>query len=425
MIDLDYTNLHKINPKHGLSENEPESKNELLPKFIEKVHSHEQGFYTNIDDSKTIQKIQDFAKTTRAKYSSIIILGIGGSALGSKCLIQGLCHLFQNKLKTSSAPNVHIIDNIDPVLINNLEDIIEYSKTLFIVISKSGSTPETITQYLYFRQKTNDKKLNPKNHFVFITDPEKGFLRETAEKDCITIFNIPKNTAGRFSALTAVGLLPALLAEIDINRIISGAKIMRDKFLNENFNENLPFKLAVIQYLLYEKGKNIDVLMPYSQKLTGLSEWYRQLLAESLGKKGKGITPIRALGATDQHSQLQLYNEGPNDKLIIFMEVEKTDTEITIPNPFPEKKELKFLEKNITFNNLMKIEKVAAEISLTKNDRPNITIKVDSLKEETLGESLMMFMGATAFLGELLQVNAFNQPGVEHTKKIIKQSLLK
>jgi glucose-6-phosphate isomerase len=282
-----------------------------------------------------------------------------------------------------------------------------------------------MSQYFYFRDKINKKKLDPKKHFVFITDPENGLLREIAKKEKIPSFEVPENVGGRFSVLTPVGLLPAALLGIKIEKMLAGACKMRDQFLSNNPKENLPFQLAKIQYDLAKKGKSINVMIPYSQKLFRLADWYRQLLAESIGKKfnndGKvvnvGITPVNALGVTDQHSQLQLYNEGPNDKLFIFIEVEKLKPVLKIPS--------QLFNKNVTFNQLLQIEKDATASALTKNSRPNFTIKIDEINEENLGALFMLFEGATAFLGEMFNINTFDQPGVELSKKLTKEALIK
>ena len=387
MIKFDLKNLHKI----------PNTQKPLIKKFLKKIAEKKQGFYKILNDKKTLSEINSFAKKIEGKFSYIVVLGIGGSALGAICLQQSLKHLFENELKNSKTPKLYIIDNIDPVLIKELEDIIDYKKTLFIVITKSGETIETLSQYSYFRKNCEKKKLDIKNHFVFVTDPKNGDLRKIANKEKITSFGIPKNVGGRFSVLTAVGLLPARLIGIKIEKLLAGAKKVK---------KDRAFTLAAIQFLL---KKPMTVLMPYSQKLIKFTDWHRQLLAESIGKKfnnsGKiihsGITPINALGATDQHSQLQLYNEGPNDKFVIFIEIKKH-------------------EKNI-FGELIKIEKNATAQSLTKNNRPNMTITIDSLTEETLGELLMLFMWETAFLGEFFGINAFDQPGVELSKQLIKK----
>lgn len=392
MISLDLTN--------GLPEEELFEEANKLEVFLELIHKREQGFYKVIDDNETVEKINKFAKSAEGRFDNIVICGIGGSALGTICLKQSLTHLFKNQ-----PPSLHVLDNIDPILIKELEDVIDYSKTLFIVITKSGETIETTSQYDYFSKKLKEKNLELSHHLVVITGQQENPIREEAKKENLTIFDIPQNVGGRFSVLTAVGLLPAKLIGINIEKLLEGAKTMRDSFLNTKAEDNFPFQLAATQFLLSQKGKTINVIMPYSQKLTKFADWTAQLIAESTGKDGKGITPTKALGVTDQHSQLQLYTDGPNDKLIIFIEVKD-----------PHK---------TTFGQLMQIEKTATAESLTKKSRPNITILVNSVTEESLGQLFLLFEGATAFLGEFFQINAFDQPGVELSKKLTKEALLK
>ncbi|MBD3329988.1 hypothetical protein GF354_00485 [Candidatus Peregrinibacteria bacterium] len=326
--------------------------------------------FTNLSESVTqINKIKKFVKSVKGKYQNFLVLGIGGSALGAKCLQHSLAYK-ENKLI--------VLDNIDPDHIANIEEKIDPKKTLFIVISKSGNTTETVALYEYFKTKA------PKENFVFIS----GEKNETLKSD----FHMPEDICGRFSILTPVGLLPAALIGINIEKIIEGAVSQI----------NAPSQANNFAQIQFESEKPINVIMPYSQKLTALADWYRQLLAESIGKEGKGITPVLALGATDQHSQLQLYNDGPADKLIIFLETEKFTANL------PE------------FSSLMKIEKDATEKSLKAR---NITIKIKQIDEKSIGELIMFFELSITFLAEMMGVNAFDQPGVENTKKLIKNSL--
>ncbi|NIA02375.1 MAG: glucose-6-phosphate isomerase [Nitrospirae bacterium] len=394
MIELDLLNS-------TLKEIEEENLNELL----EKIHARKQGFYYTIDDEPVVEKINEFAEKN-SDFEHIVVCGIGGSALGAICLQQSLGHLYRNKL--------FVLDNIDPVMIKELEEVIDYSKTLFIVITKSGGTVETLSQYDYFSKKIKENGYELSDHMVVVTGPQSNPLRDEAEKEDLVIFDVPENVGGRFSVLTAVGLLPAKLIGIDIEKLLKGAKVGRDNFLSPDSAINLPFQLAKTQFDLNQKGITMNVLMPYAQKLIKFADWWRQLLAESIGKERKGITPINALGVTDQHSQLQLYNDGPNDKLIIFLEIKNLGAEIAIDSPY-----------KTTFGELLQIEKNATASSLTKNGRPNITISVDSVSEEALGQLFLLFEGATAFLGELMGINAFDQPGVELSKKLTKEALLK
>ena len=398
MIQLDYKNLFEIDSQHGISENELNSYKDRISDFLEKIEKRDQGFYQILNNP---EEIKTFSNNVKDNYEHIVVCGIGGSALGAICLKEALPN--NNKLI--------VLDNIDPQLINEVDQKLNYEKSLFIIISKSGTTIETTSQYKYFRRKIEEKNLEVNKHFVFITDPEIGILRETANNENIPVFPIPKNVGGRFSVLTAVGLLPAALIGIDLDKLIEGARNMCKKFLSNNFEENLPYQIALTQYLINKKGKNIHVMMPYSHRLFKIADWYRQLLAESIGKtKDVGITPVNALGVTDQHSQSQLYNDGPNDKLITFIEIKDFKVEKQIPG-------------SISFNQLIDIEKKATEESLTKKDRPNQTIKVNSVCEESIGELFLLFEGQIAFLGEFYNINAFDQPGVELSKQITKENV--
>jgi glucose-6-phosphate isomerase len=428
MIKIDLINLMKVGSRHGLSGKDLFAKPCDIKKLLEKFGSRKQGFHQVLDDRDTVERIKAFAAETRGRYKDIMVLGIGGSALGTICLQQSLKHLYVNELaKQDEYPKLHVLDNIDPALIADAESVINVKSTLFIVITKSGSTPETLAQFIYFLDKVKRAKLDPGKHFVIVTDkPDRktpGPLRGFAKKYGIKTFDIPGNVGGRFSVLTAVGLLPAALIGIDIARLLEGATKMRKSFLSEDCKSNLPWQIASVQYLMLKKGKTINVMMPYSQKLIRFADWYRQLLAESIGKKGMGITPVSALGVTDQHSQNQLYNDGPNDKLFIFMKVLTPGPELVI-KPDAAQPELSYL-KNLTFGRLLETEMKGTIGALTEKNRPNLTVEIPEVDEFHLGGLFMLFEAATAFLGEMLDINAYNQPGVERSKEITKKLLTK
>lgn len=430
MITIHTSNLENISQKHGLTKKNIEEGYTKLPQHLSQIHQKKQGFYSVIDDTNIIKDIELFAKKIKGKYTDIVILGIGGSALGAICLRESLLPFFSKARKKKNIPNVHVIDNIDPTLMHEIAQEITLKKTLVLVVTKSGETPETIAQYFYIKQLYDKAKLPCKHHMVFITDSEHGLLRQYGNEEAIPMFDIPKNVGGRFSIQTAVGLLPAALMGINIKKFLQGFQDMRDSFLSKSGKKNLPFQLATIQYALSQKEKSINVLMPYSQKLIRFADWYRQLLAESIGKAKNnanetihaGITPVNALGATDQHSQSQLYNEGPNDKFIIFIKVKKFEKTIPIPKKYITNERVSFL-KNTSFNELINIELEATAQSYTQNNRPNITIEIDAVDEYHLGSLCMLFEGATAFLGEYFNINAFDQPGVELAKIKTKELL--
>ncbi len=430
MLKLHHQNLSKISADHGLKESEIFDSSKPLAQLIEKIHQRKQGFYEILDDQEILKSIEAYAQEIHSKeYQSIVVLGIGGSALGTICIQQSLLDLFAHE--KGQQPKLYVLDNIDPSHITSLEELIELKDTLFIVVTKSGSTPETLSQYFYFRQKCEQAKLPIKEHFLFITDPEKGLLRETAQKEEIPSFAIPENVGGRFSVLTAVGLAPAAIMGANIHDLIKGAKETRKLFLDPDAKKNLPFQIANIQYQLSKKGKSINVMMPYAQNLISFADWYRQLLAESIGKKHDdqgnivhtGITPVKALGATDQHSQSQLYNEGPTDKLIIFLTAKNLGPTLAIPNLAPDSKYSSYLQ-NTSFNELIALEHQGTAQALTENNRPNITLEIPTINAQSLGALFFLFEAATAFLGELYGINAFDQPGVELSKNITKKLLL-
>ncbi len=426
MISFDFTNLYKVG-ENGVSLSELEPYYKQLGGFLERIENRNQDFYKMNSSLEWVKKIQEFAVTQEGKWERVAVLGIGGSALGTMFLREALGRYYglDEKIK------LHILDNVDPQWLKDFVDIADLSKTLFIVVTKSGGTPEILSQFSFFQKKVVDLGLDWKKHFVFVTDPKKGALRKLANehKDIVT-FEVPEKIGGRFSVLTPVGLVPAALFGIDIVKLLEGAEVMSKKFLSKKVEENSSFMLALIQYLLYKKRKKINVMMPYRQKLWRLADWYRQLLAESIGKKinfqgdevNSGITPINARGVTDQHSQSQLYNEGPNDKLFMFIFSKDISVDFDIPIIKELGNSVDFL-RGVTFEKLLKTELEATRNSLTENGRPNLLITLEKIDEFNLGEMIMLLEGSIAFLAEMLEVNAYNQPGVERSKILTKEYL--
>lgn len=370
---------------------------EKITAFLEEFIDRNQGFQLLPKAKALLLSVKHLAERVqkridRGEIKDVVILGIGGSALGITCLrdaLKGMTWNFHGK------PRVFVLDNLD--LVDEVEPILEMNKTLFVVISKSGGTLETMEQYEYFSKKA------PQENFVFITDPAKGRLRKLGKELGVPMLEVPENVGGRFSVLSPVGLFPAALMGIDIESLLDGAEEMTRSFYSKDFYKNIPFQVAALQYLFeWQHGVHITVMMPYSTRLFSFADWYRQLLAESLGKDGKGITPVNALGVTDQHSQVQLYNEGPNDKLIFFLEVE---------------------DLGVKFEHLMNVEKQATEKALTQYKKPNVTLKIPRIDEYNLGKLFMLFECSIAFLGEYYRINAFDQPGVELGKKLTEELL--
>jgi glucose-6-phosphate isomerase len=294
------------------------------------------------------------------------------------------------------------------------------------VVTNSGETVETIAGFLIFLQALRERAGRDwKAHLVFTTDPDKGFLRRLAKKEKIEAFAIPPGVGGRFSVLSPVGLVPAALAGIDIRKLLAGADRMETICSRTRAEDNPAFVAALIHHLLDTKrGKTMSVFMPYARALRDVADWFVQLWAESLGKRlslaGKivhtGQTPIRALGATDQHSVVQLLTEGPNNKMIVFVEVERFRGDVEIPPLYPDDETTGFLG-NQTLGRLINAEKRGTEVALTDAGRPSYTLRLSTISPESVGELLYFLEVQTAFAGMLYGINAFDQPGVETGKK--------
>ena len=292
-----------------------------------------------------------------------------------------------------------------------------------MVISKSGTTTEPMIQYALVKEMLQKKfPKNYQKHLVFVTDPKSGLLRKIGKAEGIQMFSIPPKIGGRFSVLTNVGLVPLALAGFDVSALLKGAGYMRDAIKRSKEYNNPALKMALAQFLLdRKKGKVMTVLMPYSNYLFRVGDWYRQLLAESIGKKKTaGPTPITSLGTTDQHSQLQLYSDGPNNKLLIFMRVLKHSADPKIGKVLPD--EIGFLNGKKMSEVIDAAYQGTAE-ALAKHKRPSLTIEVPKVDAKHIGAIFMLFEFQVALLGKLYKVNAFDQPGVEHSKKITKQLL--
>ena len=376
---------------------------------------------------ETIWYVKEFASMVENRFDNILVLGIGGSALGGLAVTEALLKPYWNLLTTEQRkglPRIFFLDNIDPDSINGLLEILDLKKTLVNVITKSGSTAETMSQYMIVKNML-EKELQDdyRKNIVVTTDKNVGILRQLADQEGYKTFVIPDDVGGRFSVFSAVGLLPFALVGIDIDELTNGIKDMDLALKNTDIHENIAAQNALIHYLMdTKKDKNISVMMPYSSRLKYVSDWYTQLWAESLGKEfdidgnkvNVGPTPIKALGATDQHSQIQLYNEGPNNKLITFIRVENFDTTLEIPKIF-EYTGIGYLGGK-TINDLINAEADSTRVALSDYSRPTITISMDRINPYNLAQLLYMLEVQTAIAGELYHINTFNQPGVEQAK---------
>lgn len=371
--------------------------------------------------------VKEYAALVENRFDNILILGIGGSALGGIAVTHALLHPYWNMLskeERNGFPRIFFLDNVDPDQINGLLDILDLRKTLVNVITKSGDTTETMAQYMIIKDRL-EKELDDdyRKNIIVTTDKKTGILRQISEQEGYKTFVVPDDIGGRFSVFTAVGLLPFTLVGINIDEIIEGLKDIDQALQNPDISENIAAQNALIHYLLDTKyGKNITVMMPYSDKLKYVTDWFIQLWAESLGKSstidGKtihtGPTPIKAIGATDQHSQMQLFNEGPNNKIINFIRVGEFDTTVEIPQIF-QYTGIGYLGGK-TMNDLMNAEADSTQASLIDYSRPTITIKMPKINGYYIAQLLYMLEMQTAIAGALYNVNTFNNPSVEQTR---------
>ncbi len=359
------------------------------------------------------------------------ILGIGGSALGTTTLRDALLGPHWNELDEEARdhyPRLYVLDNVDPRTVSALLDRLDLRRTLFNVVSKSGSTAETMSQYLVVEGRLNELLgQDPAGgHLLFTTDPKNGILREIADREGIPSLEVPANVGGRFSVLSSVGLLPAAIMGIDIAAVLEGARGMAERCSTPVLREN---PSGVLAALLHQadtgQGANIHVLMPYSDRLRSFAAWFQQLWAESLGKainrQGElvhlGPTPLPALGATDQHSLLQLLMEGPKDKVVLFLGVGGAPDPMVIPKIRGEFSALNYLGGH-TLAELLDTEHRATMEALRQQGRPNLSVEVEDLTAEAMGALFMLFQIATVYAGALYGVNPLDQPGVELSKRL-------
>ncbi len=367
------------------------------------------------------------AKYINDKFENFVVFGIGGSALGSKALFTGIKHLKYNELprEKRGGARFYVVDNVDPDGMNALFDIIDPQKTCFHVITKSGNTVETMSQFMIalgmLKDAVGEDKL--KDNIVLTTDKEKGILKKISRQYGFKTYTVPDGVGGRFSVLCPVGLLSAAVLNIDIKELFAGAIAMDKACTKENLDENPAYMYALMMCIAMAKDANISVMMPYADGLLNMAEWYAQLWAESLGKRegnngqtvNCGQTPVRALGVTDQHSQIQLYTEGPFDKVVCFIDVEKFNTELTIPKPPIDMMDAAYLEGQ-KINKLIAAEMSATEYAVCQAGKMNMRITVDKMDARSIGGLFFFFEMATAAAGEFLEINAFDQPGVEAGK---------
>ena len=434
-IKIDYKNVTSavIGSKDGITPKQLRSLERKIKPLISQINKQRKAGKTPFRDlpyNKQIsRRVNALVKTLRSKCDCLVVLGIGGSALGNIALDTALRPFLPNpKDKQSKKPELFVLDNVDPDQFSSLLDYLKpkLKRTVFNVISKSGRTSETAAQFMIIRKMLTDAlgKAGYQKQAIATTDANEGTLRTIAENDKLKTLEVPDGVGGRFSVLSAVGLFSAAMCGINISRLLAGARDMDERVSRKDFSRNPAAINAAINYHYYTHGKPISVMMPYSYALKDLADWYRQLWAESLGKRFDlkkrevriGPTPVKALGTTDQHSQVQLYREGPNDKLFTFLQVSNFGKDPTI-GPAPDcAPELGFLAgKNL--GELLNNEKKATEYALLESKRPCLTVLFDRVNAYTVGQFIYLYEVTTSLTGALFNINPYDQPAVELGKE--------
>jgi glucose-6-phosphate isomerase len=436
MIKLRYGRMFSdaLDGEHGLERAKLRDLVSRFSRIQSEVRSRraagEYGFYRLVDQAVTVRQIQTFAEGVGQAYDHVLVLGIGGSALGTKALLNALRRPAWNEWDDEGReffPRLTVLENIDPISVAAALERIDPRRVLVNVISKSGGTAETMAQYLVVREWLEQAlgSAAPR-HLVFTTDPARGALREIAQREHVATLDVPPEVGGRFSVLSPVGLLPAALVGIDVEALLAGARVAVERCETDDLLQNPGALYAALHWAAdTELGARINVLMPYTDRLREFAEWYRQLWAESLGKRvdrnGKpvnlGLTPVGAVGATDQHSQVQLFMEGPFDKVITFATVDDMGVDVPIPTRPDLPPDLAYLSGH-TLGELLRAEYEATSTALAQMGRMSCTLRLPDLTPATVGEAVMFFQLATGYAGAWYGIDPFDQPGVELGKRL-------
>jgi glucose-6-phosphate isomerase len=390
----------------------------------------EYGFQALGQQPLAVQTIRRFAEGVGQAFDHVLVLGIGGSALGMKALLAALKRPAWNELDDEGRdffPRLTVLDNVDPTSVAEALRRIDPRRVLVNVISKSGGTAETMAQYLVVRAWLEAELGGAAaRHLVFTTDPARGALREIAQRDGIAALEVPPDVGGRFSVLSPVGLLPAALVGIDIEALLGGARAALARAEGDDLLHNPSALYAALHWAADTTlGARIHVVMPYTDRLREFAEWYRQLWAESLGKardrRGQqvhvGPTPVGAVGPTDQHSQVQLFMEGPYDKVVTFLSIDRPAEDVAIPGGESLPADLAYLPGH-SLGELLEAECRATAAALARMGRMSCALRLPEVSAATVGELIMFFQLATGYAGVWYGVDPFDQPGVELGKKL-------
>ncbi|MGD9712909.1 MAG: glucose-6-phosphate isomerase [Thermomicrobiales bacterium] len=433
-IAIDYANVMNsvVGTENGLSDVDLDSVAGQVTTHIDRIWSEyengQQRWMSLPDDHQLIEDLTQFSRSEGRQYRDFLLVGIGGSSLGAIATIQALAHPFRNLQPDDrrAGPRLFVLDNPDPEKVAATLETVDLENTLVNVVTKSGQTAETMANFLVVKDAL-EQVVGPdqaRKQIVATTDPADGLLRQLANQEGYRTFPVPPGVDGRMTVLSAVGLLPAALCGIDIGGMLQGAAAMREASRQRDLRGNPGALFATLAWLTaVEKHKSMLVMMPYADALYGIADWFRQLWAESLGKRLSvsnqevfaGQTPIKALGAIDQHSQIQLYTEGPNDKLICLTGIGEYRRTVKLSSTPDSLADLRYL-RNAELGQLLDRERIATAWALTNAQRPNLTITVPVIDAAIIGEFFFMHEFQTVIGGGLFDVDPFGQPGVEAGK---------
>ncbi len=430
-IRFDYTNVlaDAVGPAHGLTDEELASFAEPSARALDAVLGRRATDLRWLDlpyQDDVALHVADYAASVRGRFRNVVVLGIGGSALGNKALQTALNSPYHNIEPPAGLPRLFVLDNVDPDLVGEFLDRFDPAESVFNVISESGGTAETMGQFLLFRQKLIDRLgvEGHREHVVVTTDAEHGALREIVGREGYEAFVLPDGVGGRFGALSPAGLLSSALVGIDVQGLLKGAADMDQRCRARELDANPALTHAAVQYLLHaRKGKPMAVTFSYSHRLKDMADWYAQLLGESLGKRKSrsgedvfaGPTPVSALGVTDQRSQVQLYVEGPFDKWFTLLAVDEPDHAVELPHAYDDLEGAAYLGGR-TLKELFQAERDGTRVALTEAGRPNATLALEKVDAHAIGQMIYVLELSVALMGEHYDVNAFDQPGVEAGK---------
>lgn len=372
-----------------------------------------------VQEPEALSRITALARDVRDEIDTLVVLGVGGSALGSRAILAAL---------GEDVPRVIVEDNVDPQSFGALLDELDLTRTAFNVVSKSGETAATMAQFLIVRDRLLRAlgAIDYKPRVLVTTDPERGSLRQIVNDEGFRDLAVPAGVASRFSVLTAAGLFPAAVGGVRVEDVLAGAAWMDQRTRSPQLWENPALLLAALLYLAETRaGTHTVVLMPYCDRLRALARWFAQLWAESLGKavdldgrpRACGTTPQAAVGASDQHALLQLWLDGPADRVVCFVRVEDHGREIEIPSAYGDLEGVGYL-RGKGLGALLNMEQRATELALQQRGRLALTVSVPELNAFTLGQLVFLFEAATVFAAGLHRVNSWDQPGAEAGRRL-------